>query len=208
MYLALALVSSLVVLAIFITLLRRQKREDSNEAGRRAPLFASPLNDIPMDANKILGLDVEETVIPAKKKSEAPLVMTVNVVAKDGEFVGYELLQALLSNGLRFGKMKIFHRENLFSLASMIKPGTFDMQKMGSFSTRGLTLFTVLNDVSDPLKAFDSMLETAYALADDLNGDILDAQRELLDNAGISKMRKQVKAFVENQEVGDLFELA
>lgn len=203
MYLALALVSSLIVLAIFVTLLRRQKREEGAEPGRRASLDATDI-----DANTILGLELEKTSSPVKKKTQVPQVLTVNVVAKDGEFVGYELLQALLSNGLRFGKMKIFHRENLFSLASMMKPGTFDMQKMGSFATRGLSLFTVLNEVPDPLKAFDSMLETAYALADDLNGDILDAQRELLDNAGISKMRKQVKAFIENQEVGDLFELA
>lgn len=209
MNLIIAVIASLVVLIAFTLLLRRGKStENTEEPRRRAPLFVSPLETNPVDANKILGLDEEPAQVLVKKNTQAPQVVTVNLIAKEGEFVGYELLQALLSNGLRFGKMKIFHREGLFSLASMIKPGTFDMQKMGSFSTRGLTLFAVLNDVDDPLKAFDSMLETAYALMEDLGGELLNAQREPLDNAEISKMRKQVKAFIENQEVGDLFEMA
>lgn len=209
MLLTIAVAVSLLVLTLFTVLLRRHKANDNSDtSNRRAPLFVSPLDTNQMDADKILGLDEEPAPVAIKKKTEAPQVITVNLIAKEGEFVGYELLQALLSNGLRFGKMKIFHREGLFSLASMIKPGTFDMQKMGSFSTRGLTLFTVLNDVADPLKAFDSMLETAYALMEDLGGELLNAQREPLDNAEISRMRKQVKAFIENQEVGDLFEMA
>ena len=63
---------------------------------------------------------------------------------------GYELLQALLSAGLRYdGRQKIFHRyaqpngrgRCLFSLASVQSPGVFDMDTMGGYSCPGLVVF-------------------------------------------------------------------
>jgi cell division protein ZipA len=117
---------------------------------------------------------------------DGPLVL-IYLVAKEGkQFVGYELLQALLSVGMRFGDMDIFHRHQessgkgpvLFSLASASESGTFDIHKMGAFTGRGLCLYmhlsgspTIDND------RFHLMIKTAYELSEDLDADLLDSER-------------------------------
>lgn len=108
--------------------------------------------------------------------------------SEDKPYGGYELLQALLSNGLRYGKHNIFHQFDsntarakiLFSLSSAIQPGTFDLPKMGGYSTPALSLFFKPEEVENPMKVFESMLNTAGQLSEDLGGKVLCADRELL----------------------------
>ncbi len=209
MYLAAILVIAIIVFSIFVMLKRpqpneaRTTRHQQKLASRTAPKFAlSPDSEI--DADAVLGLSETEQVAN-KVKNVAPQYISLFLHSKYSDFAGYELLQALLANGLRYGKHHLFHHQNEFSLASSVAPGTFDMQKMGSFHTPCLSLFVMLNETADPLVAFDSMLETAYALAEDLNGELLDNQRQPLDKVTISKWRKQVKHYIETQTVGDLF---
>lgn len=111
-------------------------------------------------------------------------VIVINVVAKDNkQFAGYELLQALLSAGMRFGEMKIFHRHKesngqgpiLFSLASITEPGTFDIHNMGAFIGSGLSFFMQLSgSPTIDSDRFDLMLDTAKQLTEDLDGRLLD----------------------------------
>lgn len=125
---------------------------------------------------------------PSLPKPQLPSkVLVIYLMAKSGKrFVGYELLQALIATGLRFGKMQIFHRYEssngkgpiLFSVASAVKPGTFDIGRMGTFSCPGLTLFMDTKCTAIPRIAFEALLTVAYQLAEDLNGDLFDANRE------------------------------
>ncbi len=115
-------------------------------------------------------------------------VLVLHVMAKDNkQFVGYELLQALLSQGLRFGHMDIFHRYHdtngkgpvMFSLASAMEPGTFDMHNMGAHRSKGLTLFMQLsgNQTIDGDR-FDMMYNSALNLASELDGRLFDNKRQ------------------------------
>jgi len=115
-------------------------------------------------------------------------ISALYVMAKEGQsFTGYELLQALLSAGLRYGEMSIFHRYQepniqkgiLFSLASATEPGTFDMQNIGAFSCCGLTLFLrKLANEDEGLKHYEMMLRTARQLTEDLDGILMDHNRK------------------------------
>nr|WP_304985336.1 cell division protein ZipA C-terminal FtsZ-binding domain-containing protein [Coxiella-like endosymbiont] len=66
---------------------------------------------------------------------------------------------------MRYGEKNIFYRHEmktgrgqiLFNLASVNKPGTFELSKMGSFSCPGLVLFLLLKRVPNPMTAFDSI---------------------------------------------------
>lgn len=134
-------------------------------------------------------------------------------------YAGYELLQGLLSSGLRYGKMNIFHRYQqqslsqgkvttakvLFSLASVVKPGTFEMPKMGAFSTPGLFLFLQVGEQADPFTAFELMLETARQLVDDLGGEIWDDQRQLLTEETITQLRRRLADYEQALVTPDLF---
>jgi len=131
-----------------------------------------------------------------------PKLIVINVVAKPNQqFIGYELLQSLLAVGLRFGKMSIFHFHEmpngrgrvLFSLASAVEPGTFDLSRMGSFSCPGLTFFMQLTDQVNAQADFDVMLGTAKQLADDLDGELQDQDRKSLTEVTIENYRTLIR---------------
>lgn len=146
--------------------------------------------------------DLESEAEVESASASPPLKMTdliiINLVAEPHQpYRGYELLQALLTSGLRYSKKGLFHRFDdpigrgniLFNLVSSIEPGTFDLPKMGSFSTTGLTLFMQIPLVKNPAQVFDLMLSTANELAEDLGGQLLDEQRQPLTDEKIAKWR-------------------
>lgn len=107
--------------------------------------------------------------------------LILSVLAKPGSHFGsYDLLQTISATGMHFGEMNIFHyyssiedkKSKLFSLASATKPGDFDLDRIGDFSCKGLTLFIDLSRVLEPGLALDLMLKTAEQLADDLDGEL------------------------------------
>jgi cell division protein ZipA len=115
-------------------------------------------------------------------------------------FRGPVLLGALADAGLEFGDMQIFHRyeeqdgQLLFSLASVREPGIFDLSAMHDFTTDGLVLFIQVQGQADALKAFESMVTAARALANSLDGTIYDATNSVLTNQTIGHMREEVIA--------------
>jgi cell division protein ZipA len=130
-------------------------------------------------------------------------IITLTIMTRNGEYYsGYELLQALLSLGFRYGDMNIFHRhENLdgtgpilFSLAQAVAPGTFDLNDVGAISCPGLILFMEMNNkvVENLLKTLDSMLLTAKQIVDELGGDLYDEERQLLDSTSVERWRKKI----------------
>lgn len=141
-------------------------------------------------------------------------LIVININANvEHPYSGYELLQAILASGMRYGRMNIFHRYEdangrgtlLFSLASAVKPGIFELTKMGSFSTPGLTLFLRVSALKLPLTAFETLLETAQQLVDDLGGELLDEQRLPLSEEKITEWRNVLAKLEEGAQTADLF---
>jgi cell division protein ZipA len=139
------------------------------------------------------------TSLPRVPSESADLVV-LHVVAKDGQYYqGYELLQALLRHGLRFGDRKIFHcydaassPRQLFSLTALNKPGTFDLSKMGQFKCRGLILFMQVDGCRGfESQAFDTMVKTAFSLVNDLGGSIVDECFQLVDQSRLSQIKAE-----------------
>ena len=131
-------------------------------------------------------------------------VLAINVVAKpDREFSGVDLLPVLLTCGLRFGDMSIFHRHLdadtrspvLFSVANIVNPGTFDLNQISAFSTRGLCFFMTLPNVANSMQAFDKMLEVAQQVRIALDGDLKDDNRSVMTAQTIEHYRQRVRDF-------------
>jgi cell division protein ZipA len=154
---------------------------------------------------------VEESVVGFPQEKE--LVVFRLQAPENRPYSGYELLQSILANGFRYGKMNIFHRfenkttkgEVLFSLASAVKPGTFDLPNMGGFSTSALTLFINFNAVSDPMKAFEMMLHAAGSLTDDIGGKVLDSSEELLTKEKVREICLMIYRYEQKTKNLDLF---
>lgn len=207
-----------IILLVGIVVYTRKNRKKDQAIRREPPKIEKKT---PKLAEKHIEDDVDLGVEPTDKKPSVSTKQTQQCIiilhlmaAENQPFTGYELLQALLSTGLRFGHMNIFHRhqnmdgtgEILFSVASIKEPGTFEMSKMGGFKTPGLAMFLRAETTTDPLHAFDTMLNTAKQLIDDLGGAVLDENRQPLEEEKISDWRNQIQQLLEKQQTPDLFE--
>ena len=135
-------------------------------------------------------------------RREDPEVFILHVIAKDpAGFRGDDILQILLACDLRFGDMDFFHRHEQaagrgaiqFSVANMMQPGVFDIDRMSELSTPGLLFFVTLPGPDDMMKAFDYMLETAQAVARNLGGDVLDESRSALTRQSLEHSRQKIR---------------
>lgn len=125
----------------------------------------------------------------AKKVELEQEVLALSVVVNElAPISGAPLLQNLLTLGLKFGEMNIFHRHQdnagkgpiTFSLANMVNPGTFDLDNIENFTTQGITLFMTLPNAGDPTKVYKLMLSAAKQLAKEFNGQVLDSKRSVM----------------------------
>jgi len=151
--------------------------------------------------------DDEETVEEsqaAAPQAEPEEVLIINIMAQKGDmFNGSDLLDIVLKCGLRYGSMDIFHRYEdtkgdgalLFSMANMVKPGTFDLDAMDEFTTPGVTLFMTLPINADSMKSFDLMAETAQAIAQTLGGELKDEQRSVMTRQTLEHCRQRIRDF-------------
>lgn len=141
--------------------------------------------------------------IEANVSETAPsAVYALHVMAKpNNDFKGYELLQALLSQGLRFGEMNIFHRYQqtngkgtpLFSLTSAVEPGTFDIHNMGAHICPGLTLFMQSSGRSKfDIERFETMVKVANNLARELDGVCLAQDRKPINEATVEQYKQEI----------------
>lgn len=148
---------------------------------------------------------------PKQNSSRVPqkpdLIVSFTLLSKQESFNGEKLLHCMLSRGLRFGDMDIFHRHKYtsgegpiqFSLANALKPGTFNLDDMNSFKTRAVTLFMILPGPQEPLKAYELMLETAQHLATELDGQLLDDTKSVLTQQTIQHFKEQIVDFERTQ---------
>ncbi len=119
----------------------------------------------------------EEAPAPAREK-----IVTLRVVAKHhGAFPGDELALTLRGIGMRHGKFGIFHRYDgddesriVFSAASLVEPGSFDLANLKAQRIPGISLFMVLPGPLEGAQAYDLMVEAGRALSKSLHAELLD----------------------------------
>ena len=138
-----------------------------------------------------------------ERTADAPQeVLMLHVVSRDDTgFPGDDILQVLLAYNLRFGEMDFFHRHEegsgrgaiQFSVANMLQPGVFDIDRMADFSTTGLIFFLTLPGPRDMMGAFELMLETARGVAEHLGGDVLDETRSATTRQTLEHMRQRIR---------------
>ena len=167
-------------------------------------LVASRDDDIEIgDESLVASRDpnVSEEVEQEQPAAQPDLIIAITILAKnDSGFNGENLLHCMLSRGLRFGEMDIFHRHKhtsgegpvQFSLANALKPGTFNLDDMNSFQTRAVSLFLLLPGPEEPIKAYELMLDTAQHLASELDGQLLDDSKSVLTQQTIQHFKEQI----------------
>lgn len=118
---------------------------------------------------------------PKQSKSGEQFVVTIRLVAiNNATYAGDDLVLALREHGMQLGDHGIFHffkdedREIVFSAASLVEPGTFDLKKIKDQRIPGITFFMVLPTVLNGIEAFDEMISIVKKISYSLKGELLD----------------------------------
>jgi cell division protein ZipA len=147
----------------------------------------------------------KKSKIQSKRSGSGELdeVIILHVMAKPSHvFLGSKLQQLFSTFNIVYGEMQIFHYfditlngtgEPIFSVASAIEPGTFEIDKMDTFVTPGLSLFLRVRNTQDPRAAFECMLKMAEHLVAELEGELQDERHQRLNPQGIAQYRDSLQ---------------
>jgi len=176
----------------------------SIEPGYEEPVVDAEIID-ELDQKRAASIEIEpEEQETHSDEFEHSEVLVLNVTAKDGRvFSGDDLLQVLITSGLKFGDMNIFHKRLskehqsavIYSVANMLNPGTFDLNNMDEFTTLGISFFMALPTPINNLDAFEQMLGVAQEIRDTLGGDLKDDHRNGMTGQTIEHYRQRIRDF-------------
>ncbi|WP_282297259.1 MULTISPECIES: cell division protein ZipA [unclassified Stenotrophomonas] len=195
---------------------RRVEGNDSGSGQRREPL----LGDQPGAAGEA-GLDGEEGITQAelglpdvdatpasdlgkRATQDFDKIVSLFVAARAGEKLrGEDIVVAAEKTGLVFGHMNVFHRlveghperGPIFSMANIMKPGSFDMANIREMETPAIAFFLTLPAPLTALDAWEKMLPTVQRMGELLNGEVLDDSRATLGRQRIAHIRDELRAY-------------
>jgi len=175
---------------------RREPRIDSAESAPVAAPESPPAPRVPQPPARPTS---------AAQPPEAPQkIIALRIAAAAAPFEGRALREAIVAEGLEFGRYKVFHRlhpngEPVFSLASMKEPGTFDPASMDGLGYRGVAMFAVLPGPLAPMQALEQLLEAARAIAERLGGVVQDERGAALSMARVEQLRAEVAALARSR---------
>ncbi len=178
---------------------RTKSSEQASAAERQAPSL--------IDDSVAPGTDAETAVAASEIDTEnagaEQKIVTLRVVGRHkGAFPGDELVLNLRGIGMRHGQFGIFHRYDgtdetdvVFSVASLVEPGGFDLENIKEQQIPGISIFMVLPGPMDGAKAFDLMMTAARALSQSLNAELLDETGSTLSVQRERYLREEIIQF-------------
>jgi cell division protein ZipA len=193
---------------------RRDRSGDSTQPWRREPGLGERLDSwrggsstaemlpgLEPEAGPLAGIedaDPLEPEAPALPGEDEQLIVALRLRARHVEgFNGSELVKAFSAEGLEFGRFGAFHslderRRSRFLVASLVEPGSFEIEKMHELSCPGVSMFMVLPGPREPLGALDGMFTCARRLAERLDAEVLDDKGNALTMQQAGWLREQV----------------
>jgi cell division protein ZipA len=173
--------------------------------GRLEPTFAdAPTEELPVHAASAATAAVAPTLssseAPQSRRVERRKILSLRLAIAPQRFEGAKLQESLLAESLQHGKYGIFHRVHadgsiVFSVASMVEPGTFELEKMSETMYPGITMFTQLPGPVPGMHALNELVACARRLQANLGGTLQDERGVPLTVHRIERMRQDVREF-------------
>ena len=191
----------LVIVGVYLYTRRERAKpqEDRTDAPRVVPTIDGEVVESDVDESELDDSEDQETSgdLPTDTPQK---IVTLRLIARNGgAFRGDELILSMRGIGLRHGKFGIFHRydgndeeKTVFSAASLVEPGSFDLANIKEQEIPGISLFLVLPGPIDGIEAFDSMMAAARALAQTLDAELLDESGSTLSIQRERYMREEI----------------
>jgi cell division protein ZipA len=150
-----------------------------------------------------------QAALGRRESEEFDKIVTLYIAARAGEKLqGPDIVVAAEKAGLAYGHMNVFHRlveghperGPVFSVANIMKPGSFDMATIQSMETPAIAFFLTLPAPVPALDAWETMLPTAQRMSELLDGVLLDESRNALGRQRIAHLREELRAYDRQQE--------
>lgn len=194
---------------------RRVDKEEGQLRERREPVISSQPGmegDTPGRSEAIeqseLNLDGQHgaagSEVGKRPNQDFDKIVSLFVAAKAGQVLcGEDVVVAAEKTGLVFGHMNVFHRlveghperGPIFSMASILKPGSFDMANIRQMQTPAIAFFLTLPAPMTALDAWEKMLPTVQRMAELLDGVVLDDGRNALGRQRVAHIRDELRAY-------------
>ncbi|MGO4549653.1 cell division protein ZipA [Lysobacter sp. 2RAF19] len=160
-----------------------------------------------------LGARNENSDLGKRGDASFEKIVTLYVAAREGaKLRGSDIVVAAEKAGLTYGHMQIFHRlveghperGPVFSVANIMKPGSFEMATIQELETPAIAFFLTLPAPMTALDAWEKMLPTAQRMAELLDGVVLDESRNALGRQRIAHIRDELRGYDRQHEAPPL----
>lgn len=140
-------------------------------------------------------------------------IITLYIAARAGQVLhGPDIVVAAEKTGLTYGHMQIFHRlpeshperGPIFSVANIVKPGSFDMATIQALETPAIAFFLTLPAPITALEAWEKMEPTATRMTELLDGVLLDESRNPLGRQRVQHIREELRSYDRQHEAPPL----
>ena len=200
----LLLFGALVIAGVYLYSRRESEhpKEDQPRVRWRTPTLRKINDDTSSD--EVESATTDEIQAERVATATAPQkIVTLRLVAREkGAFKGDELILSLRGIGMRSGKFGIYHRydgndesRTVFSAASLVEPGSFDLANIKDQEIPGISMFLVLPGPLDGAEAFDLMMQSARALAQTMGAELLDESGSTLSIQRQRYLREEIIQF-------------
>lgn len=191
-------------------------RTDHREAspvrrGRVEPTFhdddIAPTEELPVREQPAAGpgagsdaptLTMSDT--PQPRRIERRKIIALRLAAASDRYAGQQLRETLEAESLQHGKYDVFHRlhddgTSIFSVASMVEPGTFDLEQMSIARYPGVTLFAQLPGPVAGVHVLQELVACGKRLQSMLGGTLQDERGVPLTVHRIERLRQEIQDF-------------
>ena len=151
-------------------------------------------------ANAAAAPTLSSSEAPQSRRVERRKILSLRLAMGPQRIEGAKLLESLQAESLQHGKYNIFHRLHadgsiVFSVASMVEPGAFDLEKMSETLYPGMTMFMQLPGPVPGMHALNELVACARRLQANLGGTLQDERGVPLTVHRIERMRQEVREF-------------
>ena len=195
----------LVIAGVYLYSRRERDKPPQEQAAapRRSPTLGDESSEPDAPDADSTSAEIDADVESEPSEQSPQKIVTLRLVARNkGAFRGDDLILSLRGIGMRPGKFGIYHRCDgndesriIFSAASLIEPGSFDLENIKEQEIPGISLFIVLPGPIDGAEGFDLMITAARTLAQSLDAELLDESGSTLSVQRERYMREEIIQF-------------
>jgi cell division protein ZipA len=195
----------LVIAGVYLYSRRERDKPPQEQAAapRRSPTLGDKSGESDAPDADSTSAEIDADVESESTEQSPQKIVTLRLVARNkGAFRGDDLILSLRGIGMRSGKFGIYHRCDgndesriIFSAASLIEPGSFDLENIKEQEIPGISLFIVLPGPIDGAEGFDLMITAARTLAQSLDAELLDESGSTLSVQRERYMREEIIQF-------------